>query len=101
MSAVPENSVVARRYAARRQAELAAAVTAQDEAQASAEAKRIKPAVPMWVWALLFIASLYGLILLANRFPVIYVIFALVTATVMYFKGYGLRDLFSTPKRKG
>lgn len=96
MNYVPANSIVAQRHAARRQAELAASVAAQD----AAEAKRLKPAVPMWALVVVFLASLYGLILLANRFPAIYVIFGVSVAIYRYVKGYRFRDLFTTPQRK-
>lgn len=97
MDHVPTNSVVAQRYAARRQAELAASVAAQD----AAEAKQLKPVVPVWVWVVLFIVSLLGLIKLANAFPIIYVIFGVSVAVFRYVKGYRFRDLFTTPQRKG
>lgn len=92
MNTVPANSVVAKRVAARH-----AAVKAP---HVPAEVKKMKPAVPMWVLVLLFLASLYGLIMLANAFPVIYVIFAVSVAVYRYVKGYRFRDLFTTPQRK-
>lgn len=92
MNHVPAHSVNFRRVAAWKPPVEAPYVAAEE--------KKLKPVVPMWVWIMLFLSSLYGLILLANRFPVIYVIFGVSVAVYRYAKGYRFRDLFTTPQRK-
>lgn len=94
MNHVPANSLVAQRVAARHSA------TPVVVPHVPAEEKKLKPAVPMWALIMLFLVSLYGLIMLANAFPVIYVIFGVSVAIYRYAKGYRFRDLFTTPQRK-
>lgn len=93
MDNAPENSVVAKRYAARRQAELAASVP-----PLKPERPPLNPNVGGWVAVILGMLMLYGYAKLAFAFPVIFVIVGIVGGLGLGFSGRGLRWLFTTTK---